>query len=80
MLASLHELTNKNRLQTGRSFCEIAKQLAQVQCFKKFVWVGNFTPIINRRGVGWGRGLEQEYYGWKKIERLISGGGRLSGT
>ena len=51
LLASLHELTNQNTLQTGRFFCEIAKKSAQVYCFKNFVWVGNFAPIINRRWV-----------------------------
>ena len=36
----------------GCSFCETAKKLTQVYCFKKFVWVGKFAPIINRQGVG----------------------------
>ena len=35
-MASLHELTKQNTLQTGsHSFCEIAKKSAY-DCFKKF--------------------------------------------
>ena len=32
VLASLHELTKQNTLQTGRFFCEIAKKSVQVYC------------------------------------------------
>ena len=46
VLASLHELTKQNTLQTGRSFCEIAKKSVQVYCFRIFVRVANFCIAI----------------------------------
>ena len=57
VLASLHELTNQNTLATDRSilfsFARSQKshyKSATLYCFKKFVWVGNFAPIINKEG------------------------------
>ena len=35
VLASLHELIKQNTLQTGRSFCEIAKNSAQVRVYSR---------------------------------------------
>ena len=67
VLTSLHELTKQNTLQKGRSFCEIAKNSAQVYCFKKFIWVGNFPQQL----IGGRVGIRISWVE-KKIEKLIS--------
>ena len=41
-VTSLPKKTLDSSLQMGHSFWEIAKNSAQGDCFKKFVWLGNF--------------------------------------
>ena len=54
MLASLHELTKQNTLQTGHYFCEIAKKVSISILFQKVCLGWKLSQIINR------------LWGWKK--------------
>ena len=75
-LASLHQLTKQNTIKTDGSFCEIAKKkkMSISILFQKVCLGWKLSPIINRRGVG----ISMSWV--EKIEKLISGVGRLLGT
>ena len=68
VLASLHERTKENPLQTGHSFCEITKRSAQVYT-QEVCLAWKLFPVINRLGVG----IRMSWV--EKIEKLISSGG-----